>query len=150
MAASANSISSWSSRESPAARRISASGAAGHLGGRRRLGERDGNAVDLAALEGDGPAALLAPGRQLGDPGIGDRVPVHYGVGEQTGRDPQADHEVATDRLKMAVDLLDRGPFGDPLTDETVPRPVVLAVDEEMADRSRRSRTPAAFREAGP
>jgi hypothetical protein len=33
----------------------------------------------------------------------------------------------------MAVDLLDRRAFGDPLADETVPRPVVLAVDEEVA-----------------
>ena len=85
---SAASSRSASSSESPAARTRSAPVRRATSAYGRALGERLGYGVDLAALQRDGPAALLAPSRRVPSPSLGQQCAVDDQVGEQILGDP--------------------------------------------------------------
>ena len=108
-------------------------GAAHHLAGGGRLGQRPGHAVDLAALHRDAPAALGAPVRQLGHPVHRQLGAVDHAVDEQVGGGAQLLDEVATALLHVRADLLDLGAAVERALDDPVPVLVRDAVDEQVA-----------------
>ena len=73
IAASAASSRSASSSESPAASSGATAEPVADLQGGRRLGQRAGHRVDLAALQRHRPAARVAPRRELLDPALGEQ-----------------------------------------------------------------------------
>ena len=108
-------------------------GAAHHLAGGGRLGQRPRHAVDLAALHRDAPAALGAPVRQLRHPVHRQLGAVDHAVDEQVGRRAQLLDEVAAPLLHVRADLLDLGAAVERALDDPVPVLVRDAVDEQVA-----------------
>ena len=95
IAASATSSRSASSSESPAASSGPPPSRCADLDGGRRLRQRAGHRVDLAALQRHRPAAGRAPRRERVDPALGQRGAVDDGVAEEVARHPQREHEAA-------------------------------------------------------